>query len=97
LMFCFNNAVVYKRGGLYIAPLLWVVFFIVAIIKFEFQWLLLVSVAIALNMSQLYGYTKCSKDAQARFRTLENAAGQAKGFMYMPLKLGNFSPLSSSQ
>ncbi|XP_017767179.1 PREDICTED: uncharacterized Golgi apparatus membrane protein-like protein CG5021 isoform X2 [Eufriesea mexicana] len=45
--------------ALILCPLLWSVFFIVALFSLKFKWLLLVCISIVLNGANLYGYVKC--------------------------------------
>ncbi|XP_043282799.1 uncharacterized Golgi apparatus membrane protein-like protein CG5021 isoform X2 [Venturia canescens] len=45
--------------ALILCPLLWSVFFIVALLSIKFKWLLLVCIAILLSGANLYGYVKC--------------------------------------
>ncbi|XP_015588561.1 uncharacterized Golgi apparatus membrane protein-like protein CG5021 isoform X2 [Cephus cinctus] len=45
--------------ALILCPLLWAVFFIIALFGLKFKWLLLVCIAIILNGANLYGYVKC--------------------------------------
>ncbi|KAI4471112.1 hypothetical protein MML48_1g16484 [Holotrichia oblita] len=45
--------------SLILVPLLWGLFFIVALLGFSFQWLLLVIIALVLSGANLYGYIKC--------------------------------------
>lgn len=45
--------------ALILCPLLWSVFFIVALFGLKFKWLLLVCIAILLTGANLYGYVKC--------------------------------------
>ncbi|XP_043260663.1 putative Golgi apparatus membrane protein-like protein CG5021 isoform X2 [Colletes latitarsis] len=45
--------------ALILTPLLWSVFFMVALFGLKFKWLLLVCIAIVLNGANLYGYVKC--------------------------------------
>lgn len=52
--------------SLYAAPIIWVVFGIGALFKLSFSWLLCVAVALAFNVTNLIGYTKCEKDARAK-------------------------------
>ncbi|KAJ3334352.1 Golgi apparatus membrane protein TVP23 A [Blyttiomyces sp. JEL0837] len=47
--------------ALYVAPALWVLFGVGAILKFSFSWLLVVAVALVLNMANVIGYTRCEK------------------------------------
>uniref|UniRef100_A0A0C9PY02 Golgi apparatus membrane protein TVP23 homolog n=1 Tax=Fopius arisanus TaxID=64838 RepID=A0A0C9PY02_9HYME len=45
--------------ALILCPLLWALFFIIALFGLKFKWLLLVCIAIVLNGANLYGYVKC--------------------------------------
>nr|XP_050858409.1 uncharacterized Golgi apparatus membrane protein-like protein CG5021 isoform X2 [Vespula vulgaris] len=45
--------------ALILCPLLWSVLFVTALFRLNFQWLLLVCIAIILNGANLYGYVKC--------------------------------------
>ncbi|KAI9360810.1 hypothetical protein DFJ73DRAFT_957114 [Zopfochytrium polystomum] len=52
--------------SLYATPAVWIVFGLGALIKLSFSWLLCVAVALAFNITNLIGYTKCEKDARAK-------------------------------
>lgn len=56
--------------GLYGAPLLWVLLLIVALLKFNVQWALIVVVAVTLSAANIIGYTKCKKDAKQKMQAL---------------------------
>ncbi|XP_066994378.1 uncharacterized Golgi apparatus membrane protein-like protein CG5021 isoform X2 [Anabrus simplex] len=45
--------------ALILCPLLWVIFFLTALIGLSLTWLLLVCIALVLNGANLYGYIKC--------------------------------------
>ncbi|CRK92350.1 CLUMA_CG005914, isoform A [Clunio marinus] len=45
--------------GLILAPVFWGLFFLAALFGFNFKWLLLVMIALALNFANLHGYTRC--------------------------------------
>ncbi|KAJ8914426.1 hypothetical protein NQ315_017522 [Exocentrus adspersus] len=45
--------------ALILTPLIWSVFFLIALFGFKLKWLLLVIIALVLNGSNLYGYIKC--------------------------------------
>jgi hypothetical protein len=47
--------------ALYINPLAWVLMAIVALVKFELDYLMIVAVALVLSVSNIIGYTKCRK------------------------------------
>lgn len=52
--------------GLYVTPMLWVLFLLIAILKFNIQWLVIVLVALVLSGANIVGYYKCSKDQQKK-------------------------------
>jgi cell division protein FtsW (lipid II flippase) len=52
--------------GLYVTPILWVLFLLVALLKFNIQWLVIVLVALVLSGANIVGYYKCSKDQQKK-------------------------------
>ena len=45
-------------GGLVLAPALWAVLFLVALSRFNFQWIILVIIALSLTSSNLFGYVR---------------------------------------
>ncbi|XP_022917456.1 uncharacterized Golgi apparatus membrane protein-like protein CG5021 isoform X2 [Onthophagus taurus] len=50
--------------ALILTPLLWSVFFLVALFGLKLKWLLLVVIALILNGANLYGYVKCKVGAK---------------------------------
>ncbi|XP_055326019.1 uncharacterized Golgi apparatus membrane protein-like protein CG5021, partial [Sitodiplosis mosellana] len=46
--------------ALVLFPMIWGLFFMVALFGFKFRWLVLVFIAIILNGANLYGYIKCN-------------------------------------
>lgn len=54
--------------SLYITPVFWVALGLVAILKFNFDYLLVVSIALVLNGANIVGYTKCRKDAKKQIQ-----------------------------
>ena len=50
--------------GLWLSPILWVVLFVVGILKFNVTWLVIVCVALTLNGINLYGFVRCRKGAK---------------------------------
>lgn len=67
---------------LYATPVVWGIIFIIGFLSFNFQWLLIVSMAIALSMANVYGYYKCSKEQAAQFQQIMQAGAQ-QGAMAM--------------
>lgn len=57
-------------AGLYGAPVLWVMLLIIAILKFNVEWALIVLVAVALSGANIIGYTRCKKDAKQKMQSL---------------------------
>ncbi|XP_055616113.1 uncharacterized Golgi apparatus membrane protein-like protein CG5021 [Toxorhynchites rutilus septentrionalis] len=55
--------------ALVVFPLLWALFFVVALFGFKFKWMLLVMIALSLNGANLYGYIKCNFGANANLST----------------------------
>lgn len=55
---------------LYATPAVWIVFFIIGIMKLNFGWLITVSIGIALNCANVYGYWRCSKDQKTKFQQM---------------------------
>ncbi|XP_065580059.1 uncharacterized Golgi apparatus membrane protein-like protein CG5021 [Artemia franciscana] len=46
-------------SALFLTPVLWVVFFIVALFSLKFRWLLLVCIAFSLSFANFIGYIRC--------------------------------------
>jgi hypothetical protein len=49
---------------LYVTPVVWFALGIVAIVRFHFDYLLVVGVALVLSVANIVGFTKCRKDAK---------------------------------
>jgi hypothetical protein len=56
--------------GLYVTPGLWLLFLVIAVLKFSIQWLVIVMVALVLNSANIVGYYKCSKDQKKRLQSV---------------------------
>jgi Eukaryotic protein of unknown function (DUF846) len=67
---------------LYATPVVWAVLFVYGLITFEFSWLMIVVMAIALSMANVYGYYKCSKEQAVQFQQMMQAGAQ-QGAMAM--------------
>ena len=67
---------------LYVTPLLWAALFVIGLLSFKFHWLLIVIMALALNLANVYGYYKCSKEQAAQFQQMMQAGAQ-QGAMAM--------------
>mmetsp|Transcript_19502 Transcript_19502/g.25263 ORF Transcript_19502/g.25263 Transcript_19502/m.25263 type:complete len:260 (-) Transcript_19502:2440-3219(-) len=52
--------------GLYAPMIVWTILLITTIISFDAKWLIVVIAALSLSSANIIGYTKCSKEAQAR-------------------------------
>jgi len=57
--------------SLFVAPAVWIIFFITGLLTLKFGWLLIVCVALALSIANIVGYLKCAKDAKKK---IQNAA-----------------------
>eukprot|EP00899_Mesostigma_viride_P001871 jgi/Mesvir1/11685/Mv00077-RA.1 len=60
--------------GLYVTPFLWLLMGLIAILKLNFDYLLIVAVAFILTSANIVGYTKCSKEAKIRLTDLARAS-----------------------
>lgn len=56
--------------AMYVTPLIWGAFFVIELLRFEFQWLLIVIVALVMNGANIIGYVKCSQDAKQKMQRL---------------------------
>ncbi|XP_018575029.1 uncharacterized Golgi apparatus membrane protein-like protein CG5021 isoform X2 [Anoplophora glabripennis] len=56
--------------ALILTPLIWAIFFIVALFGLKLKWLLLVTIALILNGSNLYGYIKCKVGGSENLSTV---------------------------
>ncbi|KAI8973213.1 FAM18B [Mycotypha africana] len=52
---------------LYGTPVLWALFAFSCIMTLKFSWLIIVAIALALNLANVYGYTQCDKDAKSKW------------------------------
>lgn len=64
------GSLVLCRWGLYVPTGLWGAIFVLDVLKLNIQWLVVVIAALALNLANVVGYTKCSNDAKARMAKL---------------------------
>jgi len=70
-------------GVLYLTPVIWGLLLFLAVIKFEFGWLMIVFMALSLSCSNTYGYMRCSRDQKERFqRMMESTAQQGALTMF---------------
>ena len=46
-------------SGLYVTPVIWIVFLFACVFKFQFEWVVMCAVAITLSWANIYGYTQC--------------------------------------
>lgn len=53
---------------LYLTPAVWLALGVVAIVRFHFDYLLVVGVALVLNVANIIGFTKCRKDAKKQLQ-----------------------------
>jgi hypothetical protein len=67
---------------LYATPMVWTALFLLGLLKFNFSWLMVVMMALALNSANVYGYYKCSTDQKAKFQQMMQT-GASEGAAYM--------------
>ncbi len=67
--------------GLYGFPAIWACMLVITVLKFNIQWLVIVAMAIALGVANIIGYTKCSKSAKAKFKSIVQD-GASMGTMF---------------
>eukprot|EP00475_Leptophrys_vorax_P001150 TRINITY_DN10607_c0_g2_i1.p2 TRINITY_DN10607_c0_g2~~TRINITY_DN10607_c0_g2_i1.p2 ORF type:complete len:179 (+),score=30.36 TRINITY_DN10607_c0_g2_i1:82-618(+) len=53
---------------LYLTPAVWLVFGIITLIRLNFDYMLIVIVALVLGGANIYGYTKCRRDAKKQIQ-----------------------------
>jgi hypothetical protein len=61
---------------LYVTPVIWAALFLLGLLKFSFHWLLIVFMALALNLANVYGYYKCSREQAAQFQQIMQQGAQ---------------------
>lgn len=61
---------------LYLTPLIWVFFFLSAILWLKFQCFVTLSCALVLSASNVYGYYKCSADQREKVNEWMNSGAQ---------------------
>lgn len=52
--------------SLYLYPVIWLCLGLIAVLRFQFSWLLVIGMALVLGGTNLIGYTKCDKDARKK-------------------------------
>lgn len=62
---------------LYLTPLVWSALLFIGILKFNLGWLIIVVMALALSLANVYGYYKCSSDQKAQFQQMMQQGAQA--------------------
>ncbi|KAJ7296149.1 hypothetical protein O6H91_02G000100 [Diphasiastrum complanatum] len=55
---------------LYLTPVVWLALGIVAVIKFNFDYLLIVGMCLSLSAANIIGFTKCRRDAKKQIQSL---------------------------
>lgn len=66
--------------GLYVTPMLWSTFFLIALLKFSVSWLVIVMVALVLSFANIVGYYKCSNDQKKKVRNVMEGAAFKTAF-----------------
>ncbi|KAL3690831.1 hypothetical protein R1sor_004482 [Riccia sorocarpa] len=60
--------------SLYLTCAIWILFGVIAILKFSFDYFLLVCISLSLCSANIIGYTKCRKDAKQRVQAFAQSA-----------------------
>jgi len=55
--------------SLYVYPAGWTILGLIALVRLQFPWLIVVGMAVVLSGTNLIGYTKCDKDAKKKLMT----------------------------
>lgn len=77
-------------GALFGGFAAWVFLLVIAVLKFNFTWMLVVLVALALSSANVVGYLKCKTDAKKQVKGFV-ASGLAKAAMSTMLQAGEGS------
>jgi Eukaryotic protein of unknown function (DUF846) len=67
---------------LYATPVAWGVMMFFALLKFQFHWLLIDGMALAMGGANVYGYYRCSREQKDRFQQMMTSTAQ-QGAMAM--------------
>ncbi|KAF2072052.1 hypothetical protein CYY_006642 [Polysphondylium violaceum] len=55
--------------ALYFTPLVWLLFLILSLLSFSFNWSIITIIALSLSIANVYGYFKCSQDSSTSYAT----------------------------
>mmetsp|Transcript_17178 Transcript_17178/g.39606 ORF Transcript_17178/g.39606 Transcript_17178/m.39606 type:complete len:269 (-) Transcript_17178:285-1091(-) len=67
--------------GLYAPVPVWGFLLVVELLKLNLQWLVVVCAALSMNLANIVGYTKCSRDAKQKVAQLFNQGSAGLGVM----------------
>ncbi|KAI8586297.1 Golgi apparatus membrane protein TVP23 A [Geranomyces variabilis] len=78
--------------ALYVTPALWALFLFISILKLSIGWALVTVVALFMSSANVYGYTKCEKDAKSRVASYLAGQSVVQGFVgnMISNRLGGF-------
>lgn len=76
---------------LYATPALWMIFFFIALIKFELGWIITVVMGFTLGYANVYGYYRCSSDQKVKFQNMMNKGAELGMTSAIPRLLGFFT------
>ena len=68
-------------AGLYAPVAAWGGLFVIDILKFNLQWLVVVIAALSMHLANIIGYTKCSNDAKQRMKNMMDQGAAGFGVM----------------
>ncbi|CAK9251402.1 unnamed protein product, partial [Sphagnum jensenii] len=70
-------------SALYATPLIWGLFLLVGILRFDFEYVPVVIAALSMNIANVYGYMKCSSSADKRMQLLVEQGFRSTTFATM--------------
>ncbi|KAG7663020.1 TVP23 [[Candida] subhashii] len=75
---------------LYIQPIVWIIFGLLALLKFQFLYLLLIGIAISLSLTNAFAFTKCDKFGKAN-KFANDVFSRATGSMFSKMNPFNWT------
>eukprot|EP00620_Florenciella_sp_RCC1587_P008670 CAMPEP_0182600772 /NCGR_PEP_ID=MMETSP1324-20130603/91149_1 /TAXON_ID=236786 /ORGANISM="Florenciella sp., Strain RCC1587" /LENGTH=245 /DNA_ID=CAMNT_0024818679 /DNA_START=60 /DNA_END=797 /DNA_ORIENTATION=+ len=73
--------------GLYVPVAIWTGLLVIDTLKLQFQWLIVVFIALSMHVANIIGYTKCSSDAKAKMKNMMDQG--TAGFSAMKMFAGS--------
>lgn len=85
-------------AGLVLAPVVWLVFAILSLIRFSPNYLIITCVGVVLSSTNLFGYFKCSRSSQERAKSAATqfVIEKAANYATTPNAFGSFGEINRS-